>query len=158
MGIDCSGCKDAKLSNSAKYDRDKLLKVILNFQNKDGGFGLSKGDNSSVDMTAMAIQSFSKYQNRKEIQLAIDKALIYLQESMDSRCELGGSSEAISQTIIAISSLGKDITLKENGFTSGRTKNVFTALAAYRSTWPSGFAHTVNGDVDHMATQQALMA
>ena len=150
--------KDAKLSNSAKYDRDKLLKVILNFQNKDGGFGLSKGDNSSVDMTAMAIQSFSKYQNRKEIQLAIDKALIYLQESMDSRCELGGTSEAISQTIIAISSLGKDITLKENGFTSGRTKNVFTALAAYRSTWPSGFAHTVNGDVDHMATQQALMA
>ena len=150
--------KNAQIPSGVRYDREKLLNVIMGFQNKDGGFGLSKGDNSTVDMTAMAVQALSKYQNRGEVKACTDKALAYLQEIMDSKCDFGGTSEAISQAVIAISSLGKDITLKENGFIHGRTKNVFTALAEYRHTWPAGFAHTVDGDVDHMATQQALMA
>lgn len=150
--------KKTEVPKGSKYDRDKLLDAIISFQAADGGFGLSKGENTGgIDMTAMAIQALSNYQDTKKAKEATEKAVAFLQESMQSNCDFNGTSESLSQVIIAVSALGLDITEKENGFTSGKSKNVFVALLKYRD-W-DGFKHSAgNDDVDHMATQQAYMA
>lgn len=152
---------DAKKTNVPKdsaYDREKLLDAAISFQTNDGGFNLSKSESGGdIDITAMAVQAFSNYQDNEKVKAATDKALDFLRESMQSSCDFNGTSESISQVVIAVSSLGRDIAEKENGFTSGKSKNVFTALDKYREF--VGFKHSKSDtEENHMATQQAYMA
>ena len=150
--------KKTEVPKGSKYDRDKLLDAIISFQAEDGGFGLDKNQSTGgIDMTGMALQALCNYQDNEKAKDAVDKAITFLQESMQSTCDFNGTSEALSQVIIAISSLGLDITAKENGFTSGKSKNAFVALEKYRVF--DGFKHSAGEkDANHMSTQQAYMA
>lgn len=150
--------KKTPVSEKVKYDRDKLIETIISFQTKDGGFNLSSSENGGdVDLTAMAIQALSNYQNKSNAKEATEKALTFLRDSMESSCDMNGTSESIAQTIIAVSSLEKDIADKENGFTKGKSKNIFVAMDKYRDY--RGFKHMKeDSDTNHMSTQQALLA
>lgn len=150
--------KKTPVSENAKYDRDKLIETIISFQTKDGGFNLSKSEKGGdIDLTAMAIQALSNYQDKSNAKESTEKALTFLQNSMESSCDMNGTSESIAQTIIAVSSLEKDIADKENGFTKGKSKNIFVAMDKYREY--SGFKHMKDdSQVNHMSTQQALLA
>ena len=81
---------------------------------KNGGFGLTGKDNTSVDMTAMALQALAPYQERTEVKEAIDRAVSCLKEEM--RDDFGyGTSESTAQVLLALSCLGIDPTSAEVG-------------------------------------------
>lgn len=150
--------KRTEISEDAKYSRDALIDAVLSFQTQDGGFSLGHSETGGdVDLTAMAIQALSNYQDVQKAKDATDRALDYLKSLMDKSCDFTGASESLSQVIIAVSSLGKDITDKEHGFTSGEQKTAFVALDKYNDS--IGFKHTKEDEqADPMATQQAYMA
>lgn len=150
----------ADIPSDALWTRDKLVAAVLQQQNSDGGFPISKESNgqSDIDMTAMALQALAKYQDRKEVKAATDNALAWL-----SKQQLAGggfkawgveTSESISQVIIALSSL--NIPLDDKRFVKS-SGDLLTALQAYVNK-DGGFAHTAGGASDYMATHQGLMA
>ncbi|WP_055106265.1 DUF4430 domain-containing protein [Paenibacillus ihumii] len=150
----------ADIPGDALWTRDKLIAAVLQQQNSDGGFPISKETNgqSDIDMTAMALQALAKYQDRKAVKAATDKALAWLSQQQQAN---GGfkawgveTSESISQVIIALSSL--DIPLDDKRFVKARG-DLLTALQVYMNK-DGGFAHTAGGASDYMATHQGLMA
>lgn len=150
----------AEIPSDALWTRDKLVAAVLQQQNSDGGFPISKESNgqSDIDMTAMALQALAKYQDRKEVKAATDSALAWLSQQ---QLASGGfkawgveTSESISQVIIALSSLNISLDDKRFVKTSG---DLLTALQVYMNK-DGGFAHTVGGASDYMATHQGLMA
>lgn len=150
----------ADIPNDALWTRDKLVASLLQQQNTDGGFPISKSSNgqSDIDMTAMALQALANYQNRKEIKAAADNALAWLSQQ---QLASGGfkawgveTSESISQVIIALSSL--NIPLDDQRFVKSGG-DLLTALQAFVNK-DGGFAHTAGEASDYMATHQGLMA
>ncbi|MCM3288848.1 DUF4430 domain-containing protein [Paenibacillus sp. MER 180] len=146
--------------NDALWTRDKLIQQLLAQQNSDGGFPLSKESNavSDIDMTAMSLQALAKYQDRKEIKAATDKALSWLssQQLANGGFKAWGveTSESISQVIIALSGLGID--LEDKRFVK-KDGDLLKALRTYFNT-DGGFAHSRGEASNYMATQQALLA
>ncbi|GAA0136356.1 hypothetical protein YSY43_31970 [Paenibacillus sp. YSY-4.3] len=150
----------ADIPNDALWTRDKLVAAVLQQQNSDGGFPISKESNgqSDIDMTAMALQALAKYQDRKEVKAAAENALAWLSQQ---QLASGGfkawgveASESISQVIIALSS--HNIPLDDQRFVKSGG-DLLTALQAYVNK-DGGFAHTAGGASDYMATHQGLMA
>ncbi len=143
---------------NAKWDRDALVKEVLSYQNtENGGFGLTDNKRVSVDMTAMGIQALANYHNSDEaVKTAVEHAVTYLKHEMNRNCDYG-TSESISEVIIALTALGRDPLDKSNGFVKSDARNLFTGLDAYRLD--GGFKHVANQtQPDNMATTQALMA
>ncbi len=146
--------------NDALWTRDKLIQQLLAQQNSDGGFPLSKESNavSDIDMTAMSLQALAKYQDRKEVKAATDKALSWLssQQLANGGFKAWGveTSESISQVIIALSGLGID--LEDKRFVK-KDGDLLKALRTYFNT-DGGFAHSRGEASNYMATQQALLA
>lgn len=146
--------------NDAVWTRDKLIQQLLAQQNTDGGFPLSKESNSvsDIDMTAMSLQALAKYQDRKEVKAATDKALSWLssQQLANGGFKAWGveTSESISQVIIALSGLGID--LEDKRFVK-KDGDLLKGLRTYLNT-DGGFAHSRGEASNYMATQQALLA
>ncbi|MCR4435121.1 MAG: DUF4430 domain-containing protein [Clostridiales bacterium] len=146
------------IPENARWTRDGLASLILEYQNSDGGFCLSKGEKSGVDLTAMALQALSNYKDRADVKKAVTKAVDWL-----SRAQLksGGfknwdseSSESISQVIIALTSLGVDPGSASFTKTEG---DLLSSLLAFKKE-DGGFSHLKGANSDEMATEQALMA
>ncbi|QGU95718.1 hypothetical protein GOM49_12015 [Clostridium bovifaecis] len=118
------------------------------------------GDKIDVDITAMAISSLSKYySSNKEVKNVIDKAidtLAYLQDEKGYMPNIYGvSSEAISASINALTSLG--ISPEEGKFLKN-DGDLVTALISFKKD--SGkFKHAVeNEDFNYISSEQALRA
>ncbi|WP_052759507.1 S-layer homology domain-containing protein [Paenibacillus sp. DMB20] len=148
------------IPNNALWTRDKLIQNLLDQQNADGGFPISKESNavSDIDMTAMALQALAKYQDRKEVKAATDKALTWLssQQLPNGGFKAWGveTSESISQVILALSSLGNSLDDKRFVKQDG---DLLKALRTYLNK-DGGFAHGRGEASNYMATQQALLA
>lgn len=150
--------KKYEVPENALWTREKLVNWLLEQQKEDGSIPLASGSAGDVDITAMALQALSNYQDVKEVQLATEKALTWLskQQRASGGFESAGSvnSESISQVIIALSSLGIQADdkrfSKENG-------NLRTALISFVNP-DGGIAHTQNSESDYLATQQGLLA
>ena len=156
--------KEAK----TKATRDMYVKYIIDKQIPlDGGFSLDgiKGD---VDITAMAIQSIAKYKDKKEVQIAIDKALDFLEKSQE---ENGGysswgteNSESVAQVIMAVTQLKID-PMDKRFIKNGNTL-MSNLLTFYDES--GGFMHIKLGGgdnggakagvVDGIATDQGMYA
>ena len=138
------------------YNEEKLKEIVLAAQNKDGGFGLTKGDRSDVDITAMALTALSYYDEAK----VVENALKYLTEArtLDGEFKLNNevTSESISQVIIALSSLGIDVKTDKR-FISMDNKNLIDLLLAFK-TEDNLFSHLKGGEANDIATEQALLA
>ena len=145
--------------------RDTLIDMILAAQHDDGGWTLSLDGGSSpsdTDMTAMALQSLAPYYNDPaypEVTDAVNRALTRLSNTQNS---LGGyssmgvmNSESIAQVITALTSLGIDPTEDARFIKNGNT--LITALSIY-AVDGGGFRHTLDGELDGMATDQAFYA
>ena len=148
-------------NNAAKTQatRDMYIKEILDSQLADGGWALS-GNVADPDMTGMALQALSKYQDRAEVKAATDKALTRLSQLQQ---ENGGytswgteNSESVDQVIVALCSLG--ISLNDERFVkNGNTllDNLFTFYDGKTDC----FKHTVDGSgSSQMAAEQGLYA
>ena len=152
--------KNYEVPVGALWTREKLVNWILEQQNTDGGFPLSKASNSPSDMdiTAMSLQALAKYQDQQSVKKAIENALLWISKQ---QLENGGfkvlgeeNSESISQVIIALTSLGIDP--KDTRFVK-KNGDLVTALSSFVNE-DGGLAHFRKEDSNYMATQQGLMA
>ena len=156
--------------DSGKYDvpaaaeggtqttRDGLMAYILAQQLSDGGWALS-GTSADPDVTAMALQALAPYRTGDEtVDAAVDKGVQLLS---DMQLSDGGysswgtlNSESCAQVLIALATLGIDPVSDSRFVKNGLT--VLDALLAYAVS--GGFRHTVDGEADAIATEQALCA
>ncbi|ODA43087.1 X2-like carbohydrate binding domain-containing protein [Desulfosporosinus sp. BG] len=152
---------DYNLPSTAQWTPEKLLKIILNKQLSDGGFSLDGTGDSDPDITAMALQALAPYysDSHPEVQAVVNKALACLSALQDSEggFKSGGteSSESVSQTMIALSSLGID--MDTNSMFIKNNKTLLSALLQFRSA-DGGFKHLLTGNSDNTASEQALLA
>lgn len=144
-----------EIPEGSMWTREKLVAEVLSYQNEDGGFPLTKGAESDVDLTAMALQSLARYQDQEDVKAATEKALEYLITNLDEQCDYG-SVESNAQTVVALLMLGIDPSDPDSGFTKGEA-DLFTAIDQYRAEG-GGFKHVKDGSANHMATQQTLLA
>ncbi|MFB5677533.1 S-layer homology domain-containing protein [Paenibacillus terreus] len=149
---------DYKVPADAVWNRDSLLKSLLAAQNPDGGFPLSTGDESGVDITAMAVTALSTHADRADVQTAIDKAVLYLsnQQQNHGGYQANGddNSESVAQVIVALASVG--ISPADERFTKPGG-DLLTRLNAFRQN-DGGYAHNTGGGSNAIATEQALLA
>jgi hypothetical protein len=141
---------DYMIPDDARWNRESLLEWMLDQQKRDGGFSLDQNPAApgDVDITAVVLQAFSRYQDDAAVKAATEKAVKWLiNQPMNS-------TESVAQTMIALSVLQLD--LMEEMFIR-EENSLLDQLTHYHNT-DGGFAHTLGGGSDQLATQQALMA
>ena len=133
------------------------MQYLLEGQSENGAWALTRGG-SDVDLTAMAMQALAKYTALDGVSAALDRAAAFLSAE---QLPNGGfqsygdeNSESVSQVILA---------LCENGISldDPRFQKPGGALtdALERFACPDGsFRHTLAGEGNLMATEQALCA
>ena len=136
------------------WTTDKLIETILSYQNEDGGFSLVKGNDSSIDITAMAISSLATNLEFKGVKESIDRSVEFLNASYK---ESGGfksdgklNSESLAQVIIALTYLNMD----PSNFNE---VNLVEELLKYK-TDDNKFSHLLGEESNNMATEQANLA
>lgn len=140
--------------------REKYVEWILSKEREEGGFSLSaNADSSEADLTAMILQSLVPYQEVENVKAAVERGIETLSSLMDEEgyyVSYGERScESTAQAVIALSALGIDCN-KDERFVKNERGMVDTLLTYYDGE--GGFAHTLGGDTDLMATEQALCA
>lgn len=138
----------------------KYLQYILSQEKKSGGFSLdNNSEQGDTDMTAMTLQSLEPYKEENNVRDTIDKGIQFL---ADAQVSDGGymsygekSSESTSQTIIALSTYGIDCNRDSRFIKEG--KGLYDTLMEYYQK-DGGFSHTLDGEVNPMATDQAFCA
>ena len=137
--------------------RERYVEHILANQLADGGWNLA-GEESDVDLTAMALQALAPYREQTAVQQTVDRGLAFLSQKQDAQggysCSGVETSESVSQVITALTGLG--VSLEDDRFVkNGRT--LVDRLLDYRLE-NGAFAHTPDGGENFMATEQAFYA
>lgn len=141
----------------------KLISHILRQQLADGGWALV-GEVSDPDITGMALQALAPYYGEmEEVTAAVDKALAALSDmqNADGSYSLSGSenpeatAESTAQIITALTALGIDPTKDSRFIKYGNS--TLDALRKFYITG-GGFAHTLAGAQDQLATEQGYYA
>ncbi|WP_379132165.1 S-layer homology domain-containing protein [Paenibacillus sp. sgz500958] len=138
---------------AGQWNQDKLVSHILSKQNTDGGFTLSTGD-SDPDVTAMTLTALSAHLDKAEVKAAVDRAVSWLSNKQQNHGGYGESSESVAQAIIALTSNNVDPAGQK--FTKD-SHQLMDRLLSFRTT-DGGFAHTLSGGYNALATEQALQA
>ena len=162
-----SGNYDMPENSNAKVQatREMYIERILNCQLSDGGWSLFGGTSvqalengiSDPDITGMALQALSKYQDNENVKVAVEKALDCMSKRQN---EKGGfsswnteNSESCVQMIVALCELG--IPLTDNRFVKNGKTMLDSLLRFYVEG--SGFLHTYDGSGSNlMSTEQAF--
>ena len=118
--------------------REQYIAHILEKELPVGGWCMM-GDVPEADVTAMALQALAKYREREDVSAAVERGLAVLEAAEFT------TSEAVSQTIVALSELGLE---------SGEQVEL---LLSFR-TEDGMFRHAMDGEGDHLATEQAFYA
>ena len=138
--------------------RQMYVDEILKQQLPDGGWNLTGSGEADADLTAMALQALSKYQDQKAVKTASDKALSCLsalQLSSGGFASWGEeNAESSAQVILALGALG--ISLDDSRFVKNK-HTCLDALLAF-SLKDGSFSHTAKGESNLTATEQALCA
>ncbi|MBR5614536.1 MAG: S-layer homology domain-containing protein [Clostridia bacterium] len=152
---------DAKVQATRKM----YIERILSCQLPDGGWSLfggtaaaESGDNTSdPDVTGMALQALSKYQDNERVKKAIDTALNTMSQKQDERGGFSSwgtkNSESCVQMLVALCELG--IPIDDERF----VKNGYTILDNLMNYYNdgNGFKHIDSGSGSNlMATEQAF--
>lgn len=164
-----------QIPSGSYYTRDDIIKEILKYQLKDGGFSiLPAATKSDPDTTAMALYALAPYQYNtneytykqnstrknvtKSVNQIVNEAVSFL--SQDQLSDGGYASfgvtngESSGQVVIALCSLGID---PQSDSRFIKNKSAVDALMSYKQR-DGGFAHTAGGASDAMASEQALGA
>lgn len=144
--------------------REMLIDFILSKEITDengnvGGWALS-GSVPDPDITAMALQALAKYKDEEKVKPYVDRALDVLSTI---QLPAGGysswgsvNSESIAQVIVALTSLGID-PAKDERFIKSENKWTISAIMDFYVEG-GGFKHTLDGDLNAMATDQGMYA
>lgn len=138
--------------------REMYLNHILERQTSDGGWALS-GDIADPDITAMALQALSKYQDREPVKQATERGLSSLSEMQNANGGFSSwnteNSESCAQVLTALCELNLSL---ENPRFVKNGKTVLDNLLSY-SVPGKGFLHTLKGTgSSQMATEQCFYA
>ena len=138
--------------------RGMYVENILSAQNNDGGFALSAGTESDIDITAMALAALSGYRTEEKVQNAVTAALGFVSANQG---ENGGfesygaeNAESAAQVLVALCGLGVDL---HDGRFVKNGKTVLDNLMTFYDG-KGGFCHAHGGDTNQMATEQAFYA
>ena len=160
LALDCGNYEiPENVTENTQATRDMYVDYIINAQFPEGGWALMGGE-AEIDLTAMALQALAKYQGRKDVAEATEKALAILS---DRQNENGGyqfneneqaSCESVAQVMVALAELG--IAMDDDRF----AKNGKTLLDGLMQFWQAdgGFSHLIGGESDLLATEQAFYA
>ncbi len=156
IALDCGNYEIPDISDEKKQaTRQMYLRYILDSQNEDGGWSLTKNKISDIDVTAMTLQALSNYSDNNEVNKAIEKALEMLEKSQNKNGgfqTMGAANcESSAQVLTALCSLG--ISYDSPRFVKNG-KTVLDDLISYYKD--GGFKHIHNGNIDQMATEQAF--
>lgn len=143
---------------STTATKESVLREILSWQAKDGGWALAKqAASGDVDITAMAVQALAPYY-KKDISVtkAIDKALNLLSgrqlERGDFQSYGKANPESTAQVLTALSALGIDGLADSRFMKNGNT--LLDGLKKFASD--GGFCHEEGGAVNESATVQTF--
>lgn len=137
--------------------RELYVGALLRREIPDGGWALT-GGTPDADMTAMALQALAKYRDRQDVEDAVQRglaALSALQEPNGAYLSWDEeNSESVCQVIVALTELG--ISLDDERFVkNGQTlPQVLERFACEDGS----YRHSLNGNSDEMATEQAFYA
>ena len=118
--------------------RERYIAHILEKELPDGGWCMM-GDVPEADVTAMALQALAKYRDREDVGAAVERGLKLLEAAEYT------TSEAVSQTIVALCELGMPADEKVK------------LLLTYQ-TEAGDFRHVMDGTADALSTEQAFYA
>ena len=118
--------------------RERYIAHILEKELPGGGWCMM-GDVPEADVTAMALQALAKYREREDVKLAVERGLKLLEAAEYA------TSEAVSQTIVALCELGMAAEEKIGLLLTFRTED-------------GDFRHVMDGEGDPLATEQAFYA
>ena len=118
--------------------RERYIAHILEKELTDGGWCMM-GDVPEADVTAMALQALAKYRDREDVGAAVERGLKVLEAAEYT------TSEAVSQTIVALCELGMPADEKVK------------LLLTYQ-TEAGDFRHVMDGSADALSTEQAFYA
>ena len=89
--------------------RDIMIESILAHQKDDGGFSLSESKESTVDITAMAVEALAKYANKADVSESIAKALEFIDDNIDADVHnLPDKCASLAQIVVAYTALEKN--------------------------------------------------
>ena len=137
--------------------RELYVGELLRREIPDGGWALT-GGTPDADMTAMALQALAIYRDRQDVEDAVQRglaALSALQEPNGAYLSWDEeNSESVCQVIVALTELG--ISLDDERFVkNGQTlPQVLERFACEDGS----YRHSLNGNSDEMATEQAFYA
>lgn len=158
LALDCGNYEIPENETfNTQATRDMYVDYIVNAESTDGGWSLAGGP-AEIDITAMALQALAKYQDRPDVAAAVERGVELLSQQQNAN---GGfsdinseTSEAISQTIVALTELGiavDDPRFVKNGNT------LKDALLRFQLS-DGSFSHLMDGDADLLSTEQAFYA
>lgn len=160
IALDCHGydipqCADGE----EQVTREGLVAEILSYQCSDGGWALM-GDESDVDMTAMALTALAPYQEETDVKAAVEQALTWVSNAQQDD---GGfmswgtaNSESCAQVIVALTALGIDPAADSRFVKNGASP--LDGLCAFACEG-GGFCHSnEQAEPDGMATEQGFYA
>ena len=153
-GLIALDLKNTPVPDDATWTRERMVTELLTYQKENGSFGLDQGSGSSLDITAMALQALACYQEMDGVQEAVEQGIAYMAKAAEKNLNYG-SSESISQVIIALSVLNRDL-VKEPGF-GDQADNLMSVLSMYLVK-DQGFEHADGQGVNSMATVQSMQA
>lgn len=144
---------NARSSYGETQTKNAYVEFLLNAEISGGGWSL--GGQPDPDVTAIVITALAPYSSASA---AVNRGVAVLSriQREDGKYETVGSvtSESSSQVVLALSTVGIDCD-RDSRF----IKNGVSALAALISyDTGAGFAHTENGSVNEMASEQAAYA
>lgn len=138
--------------DSTQTTRKNLISTILENELSNGGWALS-GNTADVDITGMTIQALAPYYtSNDDVKSAVDKALCVLSSAQLENGGFGSVSEGTAQIITALVSLGIDPATDERFIKNGNLP--LDAIMSF--SVDNGFAHTLGGTYNQMATEQAF--
>lgn len=150
----------------AKYDRQALIRYLLEQQNSDGGWSIEpketneKGETvekgTDLDITAMAVQALAPYYaGDGEVRTSVERALTLLRSKIAKDGDISKNLESTVQAVVAYCSLGID---PASVTSDSSDKSLIDGLMKYYNAKDGGFYHDVRGATssNDMATHQAL--
>ncbi len=137
--------------------RQMYVDAVLDAQLSDGGWAIGS-DSADADLTAMVLQALAAYQEQSAVAAAIEAGLSRLSaiQHEDGSFDSFGSvsSESCAQVLVALATLGiavDDARFVKNG------NSVLDALLTFANN-DGSFRHTLDGESDLLATEQAFYA
>lgn len=146
----------AEIDEDALWSESDIIDKILTFQMENGGFGLFDTETADVDMTAICVQALAPYKGETEVDEAIDKAIGFLADTISDDWDYDGNPNTTAQVLLALSTLGIDVSDPANGFGNSNQENIVTSLEKYRNT--DGNGYLFGDSVNTLATYQVMQA